>query len=241
MARLNSLCLPHAGDWVNVLPSPALLLHLDTRSFGKAMAYRLGLKTMPESPCSADHCDKTLDSLGDHAMHCRDDHGFRGGRHDRLRDQILKEAQRAGLNPKKELPGLIPGTQARPADVFVEEWIDGRKVAFDVSVVSPTQDAIIDRAAEHPAAAIEMRKSEKIRRHAAGCRATGIYFRPIVVETFGGWDPDAAKDLKAIATQAAPRKGLSNSIEIKQFFQRLSVALQRGNSTLLLCRDTDSN
>ena len=90
-------------------------------------------------------------------MHCRDDHGIRGGRHDRIRDQIVNEAQRAELNPKKEMPALIPGSQSRPADVFEEGWIDGRRTAFDASVVSPTQDALIDRAAITAASAIVMR------------------------------------------------------------------------------------
>ena len=37
--------------------------------------------------------------------------------------------------------------------MYVENWIDGGKVAFDISVVSPNQNAIILRAAETPAAA----------------------------------------------------------------------------------------
>ena len=204
------------------------------------MGYRLGLRIMPSMPCPADHCNRDLDDKGDHAMHCRDDHGIRGGRHDRLRDIIFKEAQSAGFNPKKEMPALIPGSQSRPADIFVENWTDGKKVAFDVSVISPTQDAAIDQAAINAAHAIELRKTEKIRKHSDNCRAAGLHFEPLVVETFGGWDPGAVKKLKAFATQCAPRKGIAPALEIKQFFQRLSIALQRGNATLLLCRDDSS-
>ena len=171
-------------------------------------------------------------------MHCHDDHGAKAGRHDRIRDKIFLEAQSASLNPTKEMPGLIPGSQSRPADVFVENWIDGRKTAFDVSVVSPTQDAILLRAAETPAAAIEMRKSTKMRAHLEHCRAQGIAFKPLVVETFGGWDKDALKALKLMARHAARRWGKNDAIAIKHFFQKLSVALQRGNAALLVNRDT---
>ena len=115
-------------------------------------------------------------------MHCRDDHGIRGGRHNRIRDHIFKEAQRAGFNPKKEMPALIPGSQSRPADVFVEEWTNGKKMAFDISVVSPTQEAIIDRAALNAASAVEMQKTNKIRKHSDNCRASGLHFEPLVVE-----------------------------------------------------------
>ena len=137
----------------------------------------------------------------------------------------------------KEMPGLIPGSLSRPADVFIENWVNGGKIAFDVSVVSPTQDAIIYRAAETPAAAIEMRKTSKIRAHFDHCRAQGISFKPLVVETLGGWDADALKHLKLLGRHNARRWGKTDSIEIKRFFQRLSVALQRGNAALLVNRD----
>ena len=71
-----------------------------------------------------------------------------------------------------------------------------------------------------------MRKTEKNRKNVDNCRASGLYFQPLVVETFEGWDPGAVKMLKTIAIQCAPRKGLAPALEIKRFFQRLSVSLQ---------------
>ena len=174
-------------------------------------------------------------------MHCRDDRGLKSGRHDRIRDNIFKEAQHASLNPTKEMPGLIPNSQSRPADVYIGNWVDGRKIAFDVSVVSPTQDAILHRAADNAAAAIEMRKTTKNRTHLDNCRSQGITFQPLVVETFGGWDQEAVKYLKDIARLDARRWGKNDAIEIKHFFQRLSMALQRGNAALLIHRDTELN
>ena len=164
---------------------------------------------------------------------------MKGGCHDRIRDKIFRAAQQASLNPTKEMPGLIPGSLSRPADVVIENWIDGRKVAFDVSVTSPTQEAIVFQAAEHPGSAINARKLSKNRAHFENCRSQGIWFQPLVVETFGGWDQDAVKLLKAIAHQDARRWGKDPSLEIKHFFQRLSVALQRGNAALLIERDSE--
>ena len=62
---------------------------------------------------------------------------------------------------------------------------------------------------------------------------------PLVVETFGGWDADALKHLKLLGRHAARRWGKNDALEIKYFFQRLSVALQRGNAALLINRDDD--
>ena len=62
-----------------------------------------------------------------------------------------------------------------------------------------------------------------------------------MVETFGGWDKEAAKYLKDIARLGARRWAKNDAIEIKHFFERLSVALQRGNASLLINRDTEAN
>ena len=84
-----------------------------------------------------------------------------------------------------------------------------------------------------------MRKASKTRSHFEDCRAQGISFQPLVVETFGGWDKDATKYLKEISRLGARRWGKNDSIEIKQFFQRLSITLQRGNAALLVNHDAD--
>ena len=93
----------------------------------------------------------------------------------------------------------------------------------------------------NPGAAIESRKATKIRTHFDNCRAEGIFFQPLVVETFGGWDKDAINFLKKIATKGSRRWGLTNAIAIKQFFQRLSIELQRDNAALLFERDSDTS
>ena len=42
-ARLGSLSLPHAGDWLNCAPIKSLGLHLCPSEFVLAVKYRLGL------------------------------------------------------------------------------------------------------------------------------------------------------------------------------------------------------
>ena len=42
-ARLASLSLPHSGDWLNVVPCPALGLHMRGVEFRVAILYRLGM------------------------------------------------------------------------------------------------------------------------------------------------------------------------------------------------------
>ena len=89
---------------------------------------------------------------------------------------------RASLNPTKELPGIVPGSNSRPADIYIPHWPDGRRIAFDVSVTSPTQEAFLHRAAETAATAIGARKASKNRTHFEHCRP-----RPSPALLLNGW------------------------------------------------------
>ena len=68
-ARLASLSLRHAGDWLNTPPLTAPGLHLRAAEFVPAVKYRLGLPVFnTEGPCPA--CLRPSDTLGDHALCC---------------------------------------------------------------------------------------------------------------------------------------------------------------------------
>ena len=76
-------------------------------------------------------------------------------------------------------------------------------MAVDVSVTSPTQKRLILRAADQPGFAIENQKSSKNLEHYDECKREGIAFQSLAVESFGGWDKEAALFLKKIARQSA--------------------------------------
>ena len=117
VARLSSLGLKYAGSWLSVVPSPALGLHLRPAEFVPMLRYCLGVQVYSsEGLCSA--CGKSSDKMGDHALACarRED---RIARHNLLRDLIFEAASSASLAPAKEERHLLPGTAARPGDVFI--------------------------------------------------------------------------------------------------------------------------
>ena len=134
-ARLGSLALPHAGDWLNTAPLTALGLHLRQAEFVLVAKYRLGLKVYDrDGPCPA--CLRNSDSLGDHAMSCGTG-GERISRHNHLRDALYETAVAAGLGPTKEGRFLLPGADRRPADILVPNWAGGRDAALDVTSEPP--------------------------------------------------------------------------------------------------------
>ena len=92
----------------------------------------------------------------------------------------------ASLGPSREDRALLPGVEARPADVYIPLWAPGaRDAALDVSVVSPFQQATINRAAQEPGYALQMRWKQKWNKYGDACRAEGIEFIPMPVKTTG--------------------------------------------------------
>ena len=145
-----STSLPHAGDWLNVVPSPALGLRLLDQEFHLYLDYWLGVR-MTEGPRTCPACRKTsaIDPMEDHQVGCgrNSDHIHR---HDTLRDALFAASQSVALAPRKEVPSLIPGSCSHPADIFLPNWCDGRPTALDVTVISTMQPLTQAGAASEP-------------------------------------------------------------------------------------------
>ena len=133
-ARLNTVMGPHAGDWLHVVPSPSLGLQLRAQEFRVSVLYRLGEPVFDkEGPCVA--CGQLSDRHGDHAVGCAS-RGERISRHNHLRDALFSTAVKAQLGPLREQRALLPGADARPADVLLPHFDGGRDMAV------PEEDGI---------------------------------------------------------------------------------------------------
>ena len=103
-----------------------------------------------------------LDPLGHHAATCR-----RGGDvvicHNRLCDVFLSFCHLAHLAARLEAgSGLTPSLDhARPADVLVRNWAQGKPAAFDITVTSPLTPAILAEASMRVGTAAEAAERRK--------------------------------------------------------------------------------
>ena len=70
--HMQLLLKSHNARSYMAIPSPSLGLHLDTRTFGASMGYRLGLDLIKPGECRAFTYDQVIDAKGDHALHCHD-------------------------------------------------------------------------------------------------------------------------------------------------------------------------
>ena len=229
-----SSAIPHAGDWLHVVPSTALGLHLHDQEFRLCLQYWLGVRMLEEgSACPV--CQVTTDGFGDHQVSCRGN-GDMIHRHDSLRDALFAAARSASLAPRKEVPALIPGASSRPADVYLPCWKRGRPAALDVSVILPLQSLTIRGAATTQGHALDVGEGRKRASHSSSCHSAGISFVPLLVETLGGWSCEAVETIKAIGRLQGQRLGLPSSETTSHLYQQLAIRLWRGNATMWATR-----
>ena len=234
IARINSLSLPNAGAWLNVIPSPALGLHLRPTEFIVSVKYRLGLDIfLTGGKCTA--CPRQSDSLGDHAISCGYE-GERIARHDHIRNALYNTCSQACLGPTREVRDLISGSEARPADLFLPNWTGGQDTALDVTVVNPLQISMIQQAARTPGYALSKSFDRKVAKHGELCQRAGVVFVPLPLETLGGWHETTVKEVKKIASALSRQTGANEGETICHVIQRMSILLIKGNAALLLNR-----
>ena len=215
-----STAIRHAGDWLNVVPSS---LHLQDREFRLCFQYWLGLHIF-EKDQRCPVCLSGADHFGDHQVGC-------GGNADRisLRDAVFSAAQSAALAPRKEVPPLIPGTQNRPADVYLPCWKRGRPAALYITVISTMQKSTIRSSAENQGHALLIAEERIFAAHGATCQAAGISFLPLAIETLGGLSDTTVDTISSIGRLIGQHFGIAPSESSRQLFQRLAVSLWRGN------------
>ena len=178
--------------------------------------------------------------MGDHALGCVST-SDRIARHNMLRDVIFETAASADLGPAKEERHLLPGTSARPGDVMIRRWSDGKDAAIDVTVTSPLAKSNVAGAAAKAGASLAKACLRKKRETEDACRQEGLVFLPFALETLGGFHSGALAQVKLLGSALARSKGLDENEVTSQFFGRLSHCLMRGNAVMLSSRSPDQD
>ena len=234
VARVKCLGNPRSADWLTVVPSSSLGLLLRGQEFTMALRYRLGVPVYSkEAPCPA--CNLPSDVMGDHALGCGSQ-GERIARHNLLRDALYQTAVSASLAPVKEGRFLLPGRDARPADLLIPRWAGGRDACLDVTVVSPLQRAMVQGAATTDGFALQKAFDRKISKAGEDCRQAGLAFIPLAADTLGGWHRVANEQVTKLAVAQARQIGEMEDVTTRLLPQRLSLLLMKGNSALLIGR-----
>eukprot|EP00438_Fugacium_kawagutii_P017492 Skav211850 [mRNA] locus=scaffold1622:6900:9179:+ [translate_table: standard] len=220
---------------------PAMRKRMEPALFIAELRHRLGV---PDAPADGwcPRCDGILDTFSLHAAVCIAG-SERVQRHHALRDLLCTWADRTGLQPEKERPGLLlpqpPEDTAmarrRPADIFAPSF-SGKPTAFDLAVTGFQWQASLTEAARHGGAAAAAYSAVK-KAHLdteSQCQQQGVNFLPLVVETTGPWDPAGARILKSFARAAAAREQADPAGLFAELLQETSVLVRgfRGRAAL---------
>ena len=244
LARLRSVSAPGASSWLGAIPSTNLRQAFDPREYTVLTRLWLGMDLGYVSPSACPFCDGAMDSFGYHALTCKKG-GCLGVRHNALRETFIRFCKAAGVSDvERESPGLIEGSNDRPADVllptdssslFVSNFLSSSPACLDFAVTHSQQPLTLHRAGmKTGAAAADYEARVKIPRYGKACEENGLNFVPMVVETYGAWGP-ASKPVFSFISKAAAHARLANpDIALGYLQQSLSVTLQRYNALSIL-------
>ena len=127
----------------------------------------------------------------------------------------------------------MPGSQARPADIFLPSWSLGRPAALDVHVISPLQVLTVADAAFTPGHALQVGVQRKLASNLSACCSSGTDFVPLVAETLGGLAEDTISTITSISRAIADRSSSPDpAATSRHLFGRLAITLWRGNAAL---------
>ena len=227
--------LSHASDWLNVVPSVSLCLHHHNQEFRSSLRYWFGVR-IHGAPYQYPQCSCVVDIYGDHQVACGGG-GDHIARHNSLRDVIFVAAQAATLGPRREAPCIVLNSHPRAVDVLLPSWIQGRSAALDVSVISPLQKLTLNGVSTSPGHALNVGANWKLAAGPPACRAAGVVFISLIVDTLGGWSSEAICNIKKIGQSLGQRCSPAFPVEtVKHLFGCLAMAPWRGNATLWLHR-----
>ena len=91
--------------------------------------------------------------------------------------------------------------------MFLPNWTNGLDTAVDVTVISSLQQALVEKAAETPGAALAHAFERNNRQSLEVCRELGIHLATVPVEVLGGWHFKSVILIKKLARQFARQLG----------------------------------
>ena len=225
-ARLIAAAAPHSGDFLHAIPRSAVGTRLDDTSLRIAVSLRLGASTCAPHTCI---CGAEVDCSGIHGLACRKSAG-RHMRHNAVNDLIKRALASADIPALLEPKSLSRDDGKRPDGLTVLPWANGRCLVWDFTCPDTLAASHLNRAVVSPGSVAndaEDRKTEKY------LSLAPLYnFKPIAVETLGALGECATDFFQNLGQRISVATGEPRSSQF--LFQRLSVAVQRGNAACVV-------
>ena len=214
---------PEAGAWLNVAPVTSLGLPMDDHTVSAAVAIRLGLPTYLPHSCRL--CGANVDELGTHGLHCKKGNG-KHHRHVSINDVIHRAFLAAGV-PSSLVPSgwMAKGQMVSHSSPGLGEghWYGTRQYRM---LWLPHNSQTVISSPGAVAAQAELKKLSKY-----SSLPPSVCFVPVAIKSLGTFSPRTVSFLHDIGRRITLYSGDRRASEY--LFQRLSVAIQRGNSLMI--------
>jgi hypothetical protein len=220
------------------VPEPSAWL--SDPDFDAALRHRLGMPTASvDTVCGLCRLQKA-GCFGEHSLCCKNG-GARTLMHHAIVDTVHTMASAALLNSKKEPTVPVTGPARIRADLVMDRVGGGSCTTYlDVAVTCPTQPSLITVAGASPGAgAAAYADRHKVPRYSEAMRALNdaglsASFCPLVVDTFGAWDPRAVDVFRRISAAWGRRTAVRRTTAMQILMHRLSTTVARGVSRILV-------
>jgi hypothetical protein len=131
------------------------------------------------------------------------------------------------VNSTLEPNGLSRDDGKRPDGMTLVPWIKGQPLVWDVTVVDTLADSYVLKSSEVSGFAAEMACKRKHSKYSS-IISSNYVFKGLAFETLGPWCKEAIDFINVIGNRLIAESGDSKS---KKFlFERISLAIQRGNA-----------
>lgn len=124
----------------------------------------------------------------------------------------------------------------RPADIFIPKFNLEKDTIIDVVVVDPLQVTYFDDTLAGRSAADLYAANVKEARYKKQLELDGYSYKPMVIETSGGWCDETLQVIDSITKQWTQRLE-TDAFKVRAvMFQRLAATVQRSCSAMVLSR-----
>lgn len=170
-----------------------------------------------------------VDILGHHGLSCVRSAG-RMPRHASINDVIRRALVSARVPAVLEPSGLARDDGKRPDGMTLVPWSMGRPLVWDATCVDTLAPSHVPSTKVTAGAAASSAESLKRRKYSA--LGSSYMFAAFGVETLGPWGPSARRLFKDLSARLIEASGDQRAGHY--FAQRISIAIQRGNTASLL-------
>jgi hypothetical protein len=240
LARLSAVSQKQSGAFLTATLGYGNGPSMDDQHFMVALLHRIGFQFVDENHiCPHDHkSTQHAGLLNSHFQNCK----FKGNlirRHDALKFQLAATARKVGIRVELEPLMLIPDAahqHQRPADIFLQQYFEGRNVAVDVTFVNPLLPDVLTGTIKNAKFAANDRERKKSEKYRANLDTHGIGFRPFAMTTYGGFGDHALTFIHELATVISRNEDTQIGTEMKRIYEHLSIVAHNSFADAIIDR-----